>query len=90
MPATPYSVSKGSFSRKRSSAPRASQIKKRATAAATSVTSAMIPSPTAVCSPRGRPGVLLKPASISSGVGEMMHSRVASPIQGALRQPRSR
>ena len=83
MPLTPYSVSKGVFSRKAYSQLFAPVSRKSVTATATSTISAQSPSPAAASSVRGMRCFSLSAASISSGMGESTHSRVASAICGA-------
>ena len=63
---------------------------KSATAAATINSRITIPMPPAAFSVRRAPGASLRPPSISSTMGEKMHSATPKASRGALRRLRSR
>ena len=83
MPLTPYSVSKGTFSRKSKSRTLAAQVRNSATPIATSTSSTHRPIPAAAFSEMPNRANSLMAASIRRVTGERMHRPVASAIFGA-------
>ena len=83
MPLTPYSVSNGSLSRKSNSFVRAPQVRKSATAAATSTSIAHSPRPAAAFSVMPKRADWLISLKDSNGTGESTLRNVASAIRGA-------